>query len=679
LIELQKEYAEQLLTHTNPYTGLQYVDDPVIAVVMLLNENSIFWTIGDDIPKVYIDEIDAAWNRWLLQKYGSREALDRAWTTERGETGLGKDEDPVVSMVKRPPVGVWSERTFVWSRSNSGQEGHGRVADHILFLQSVQSGFYGEMVDFLHTLGLRCPVAGSNLPNGVAGLPGMARVGLTEMNNYWGHPLDGFGMPNRFPNAHQVTTTPYHSLPWWFTTHHPIAFATARVAGTPLISTEWNEGYPNRYRAEVIPFVAAYGAFQDYDGLLIFDYASENWDHMRGDRIGSFFDSGNDPAIWGPFGLGALVFLRSDVSPGRSAAEVIYSATDVLDPQPEWMEPFRFMPFVFRTAQRYIDREYDGDADLVISSGFSPTGDYSSAKRAILLARSPYTDAYKLHEDRVAWLAPFVDTGQLVQGERCGVVFEGFGWESRALRVTPGPRFPASLKGKLIGLCDGTEYGVGLLSDRALLLPNVETLGWREPAWEARIVLDAAKEWGLIDSGHEMIDQGWFRTDTGELFWDYANGRFTINTARCQGFVGHALPQAQDGDTGTIIRLDDVTIRPRTGFCAILLASLSNAPLSRSDHLLMVAVGLCRNSGDIWDDEEHFRSMGSGPVLIEPISAEIELNPEHYQPTKVFALTASGDRVSPVAVQEAGHQASFVTGQVHTIYYEILRETTGVE
>jgi hypothetical protein len=38
---LHKEYAEQLLTHRNPYTGAEYRHEPAVAIVELVNENSI--------------------------------------------------------------------------------------------------------------------------------------------------------------------------------------------------------------------------------------------------------------------------------------------------------------------------------------------------------------------------------------------------------------------------------------------------------------------------------------------------------------------------------------------------------------------------------------------------------------------------------------------------------------
>jgi hypothetical protein len=41
LIELQREYAKQLLTHVNPHTGRSYCDEPAIAIVEFVNENSL--------------------------------------------------------------------------------------------------------------------------------------------------------------------------------------------------------------------------------------------------------------------------------------------------------------------------------------------------------------------------------------------------------------------------------------------------------------------------------------------------------------------------------------------------------------------------------------------------------------------------------------------------------------
>ena len=64
LIELQKEYAHNLLTHRNPYTNTEYRNEPAIAIVEILNENGIGQ--GYNPPsKFYADELDGIYNAWL--------------------------------------------------------------------------------------------------------------------------------------------------------------------------------------------------------------------------------------------------------------------------------------------------------------------------------------------------------------------------------------------------------------------------------------------------------------------------------------------------------------------------------------------------------------------------------------------------------------------------------------
>ena len=55
LIELQKEYAKELLSHVNPYTKLEYRKEPAIAIVEILNENGI--GIGFRAPTQYYADV----------------------------------------------------------------------------------------------------------------------------------------------------------------------------------------------------------------------------------------------------------------------------------------------------------------------------------------------------------------------------------------------------------------------------------------------------------------------------------------------------------------------------------------------------------------------------------------------------------------------------------------------
>lgn len=83
VLELEKEYARQLLTHRNPYTGLTYTEDPAVAFVEIVNEHGLVhsWLGGviDRLPEAFKSVLQERWNRYLLDRYGSSDALLEAW------------------------------------------------------------------------------------------------------------------------------------------------------------------------------------------------------------------------------------------------------------------------------------------------------------------------------------------------------------------------------------------------------------------------------------------------------------------------------------------------------------------------------------------------------------------------------------------------------------------------
>jgi hypothetical protein len=103
LIRLQKEYAKKLLGHVNPYTGIPLAEDPVLAMVETINENSLFrlWYSGDlkpykkggKLPVYYNNELDSLWNGYLAERYDSTEDLRASWNENiiRGDTIYKED------------------------------------------------------------------------------------------------------------------------------------------------------------------------------------------------------------------------------------------------------------------------------------------------------------------------------------------------------------------------------------------------------------------------------------------------------------------------------------------------------------------------------------------------------------------------------------------------------------
>jgi len=91
ILELQKEYAKKLLAHRNPYTGTTYAEEPAVAFVEVNNENGLVhsWLGGhlDGLPEVFSKELRRRWNLWLRERYGTTEALRRAWGVREEPSG----------------------------------------------------------------------------------------------------------------------------------------------------------------------------------------------------------------------------------------------------------------------------------------------------------------------------------------------------------------------------------------------------------------------------------------------------------------------------------------------------------------------------------------------------------------------------------------------------------------
>ncbi len=111
MVALQKEYAQQLLGHVNPYLGGPLAEDPVLAMVEIINENTLFrlWysdalqpiSQGGTIPVYYANQLDSLWQDFLTDKYGTTGNLSAAWNAEAitgdtiindgFETGIGPE------------------------------------------------------------------------------------------------------------------------------------------------------------------------------------------------------------------------------------------------------------------------------------------------------------------------------------------------------------------------------------------------------------------------------------------------------------------------------------------------------------------------------------------------------------------------------------------------------------
>ncbi|MCD6351632.1 MAG: beta-galactosidase, partial [Armatimonadetes bacterium] len=456
MIELQKEYATALLTHKNPYTGRRYVDEPGLAVQEITNENSLFYLSNTRLMlPSYVEELKARWNKWLKAKYGGREGLIRAWASKGGDTALLEDEDPAAGTVRLPLQDLYADLSL---RPAGAERNPARLNAMTRFLYELEIAYYDQMIGHLRSLGLKCPISGTNQDFSDASNFANAYCDFTSRNNYWNHPnLHAKPFP-RFRNTPAVKSN-------LVMTANPIAnVCSSSVAGKPIIVPEFNFPFPNEYRAEALPLMAAYARLQGWDGLLYFAYDPDA-------EPLSYFGNQSDPVRWGQVPMAALLFLRGDVAPARNTIDIGVSRVDAFATRrrrtDDRYSPYRVLPYISRVRNVYFDRTYQGDADVVIASGHSAFGDYSHARHAIIFADWPYTDEAARQRDRGA------SARATVPGLRTIDLAEPL---KTALGTFDTALDPASLPKGAESIKAGGRT-VGFVSDRWLIMPCASALG----------------------------------------------------------------------------------------------------------------------------------------------------------------------------------------------------------
>jgi hypothetical protein len=279
LIELQKEYAKALLTHRNPYTKLEYRQDPAIAIVEICNENAIYAGFRAPTP-FYEKELLDLYNAWLKKKQLPAET---AWLTGRELATAPKE----------------------------------RVDREVAFFGGLESGFLRDMQGYLReTIGVKAPIIGtadhSHSGSSYALLRSASQMDIVDGHTYWQHP--GTGAHNT-----PMVNEPLKSA--------VVELSRTAFAGKPYTVSEVNHPFPSEYASEGIPILAAYAALQDWDGIFWYTFEPKvaDWKPVIGDP----FDISHDPVKMPQLAAGAMLFVRADVAAARKVVERSYTYEQV--------------------------------------------------------------------------------------------------------------------------------------------------------------------------------------------------------------------------------------------------------------------------------------------------------------------------------------------------------------
>ncbi len=297
LIELQKEYAKQLLGHTNPYTHRKYTVDPAVAIVEINNENAI--NVGYRAPsEFYEQELTTLYNQWLAQH------------RTPGQVGQLRAIAHVSGSAPIPLIGFRGQ-------SETPQK---RFYAEASFFTDLQRNYFLDMEKYIKgTLGSRSLIIAtadhSHSGSGYPILLATETMDIIDGHTYWQHP------------EYHVHKLPMVNDPANSTV---VELSRSAILGKPYTVSEVNSPFPNDYAGEGIPILTAYSGLQDWDALFWYTFEPKS-DPTRKPFIGDAFDISLDPVKMPELAIGALLFLRGDVEKARSIDQRSYSEEQIFD------------------------------------------------------------------------------------------------------------------------------------------------------------------------------------------------------------------------------------------------------------------------------------------------------------------------------------------------------------
>jgi hypothetical protein len=298
-----KAFSRAFLDHKNPHTGRRYADEPALALIALINEGN-FGNFYKDI--LTVPEWKQAWNRWLAERYPSREAFSKAWQQE-----LERDEDPAGQTVNLPP---------------RLQDETVRARECLLFLADVEREMVQRMRAFLQD-DLGCPALLSNASSWTrftTDQSARAIYDYVDDHFYVDHPQfleTSWRLPSRCPNTSPIAGGASGGRGITFT----------RLFDKPFTVTEYNYSGPGRFRGVGGILTGAMGALQGWGGIWRFAYSHNRESMFTPTRMG-YFDMASDPLSQAAERASLCLYLRGDMQTAPNSVALVMTEADLAGP-----------------------------------------------------------------------------------------------------------------------------------------------------------------------------------------------------------------------------------------------------------------------------------------------------------------------------------------------------------
>lgn len=645
MIELQKEFARKLFTHSNPYTGKTYAEDPAVIIVELTNENSLLggWTRGSlrgqqrsrpasgwsDIPPFYGKELTRFFNQWLQGRYKTRQALSRAW----GDGARRAGPQLLVNGDFADATNGWqfSARKPASGRMEVVREGKrscaritvGKVTDtrwHVMLTQRPLKVRKGEKYAVRFRIKASSPRNVSAEVCHAGPYRGYGQMSF-EATTAWRERRFTFTAPEEDDNVRLSFQLGEASGTIWI---GDVRMVMSAIAGL-RDDEDPAKGTVRRLTPEEFGSVTV-ARFRD-EGRFYYETERAYYDQMyrllkKDLGVRALVEGTNHnyglPCLWAESSLDLMdchAYWQHPRFPRRP-----WSRTDwTIGNSPMLDEPQRSTiaslcrssvvgkPFTVSEYNHPFPSEYGCEAPLLIAA-YGALQDWD----AIYM----YTFCHRWRENELG--------GNQVTGyfDICNEVTKMAQMPVAALLFRRGDVKPAQ---RLVSITYDEQhvfdslliprYRRGFRLDQSLspLLPLVHR--FRVAKFDAPQTTRVA-DVGFVEPKERIV------SDTGELVW-HAAGKgksyLTINTPHTQAAVGWI--------GGKTIDTANVRFEVTTPFCAVSLTSLDSKPLRLSERILVVAAARCANTNMKWNDDRNSIGdrWGKPPILIEPVEGRLML------------------------------------------------------
>lgn len=298
----------QLLNHVNPYTGLAWKDDPVIAVIDCYNEKHSGPMRVNQVAEMYPEDFKffvEKWSAWLKSRYADtpKDQLPKSLRN-------GFDNPPVPGM---------------------GQGGKDLTDDYGRFLYEITTAANRWAVEEIRKAGFPGLVTDCHCSQLFDVAASWSSLPSIDAHTYFMHPISG--RPTRVDQQSSIS-----QLAGCFA-----AVNSSRIAGRPFGIGEYFYAWFNQYQYEQPLTFGAYAALNNYSALEIYGSPAVELKvntHIFNDRLYEF-NLANSGVMRGGEFITSMLFRRGDVKPAGHKLR-LYIPNRFLSEKGNWLKAVNY-------------------------------------------------------------------------------------------------------------------------------------------------------------------------------------------------------------------------------------------------------------------------------------------------------------------------------------------------